>query len=219
VTTAAVAGGVLGTVSGAAAGIGSACYVRSWLQHRALPNRISWSVFSLIYVAAFTALLIHHTAWPLLVMPGESAIGCTVILILSLRRGTGDQRWWQVKEQYDTAAYRRHCRRIAVLVADVVEYWVDQGKPVVLIGVDGSPSMGVKFTSSDRTRGGEPFPPVPHADLVPGEGIFIEELQSELMSRGRDRIPTAAETHDLPSHDLDVQRVTLESLLSSTRPA
>src|SRR5262245_55696709 len=88
----------------------------------------------------------------------------------------GLQRWWQVKEQYNTAAYRRHCRRIAVLIADVVEYWVTRGKPVVLIGVDGSPSMGVKFTSSDPTRGGEPFPPVPHADLVPGEGIFIEEL-------------------------------------------
>jgi len=90
VTTVAYSVGVLGTMSGVAAGVGSACYVTSWLRSRAMPNRISWTVFSLIYVAAFTALLIHRAAWPLLVMPGESAIGCTVILILSLRRGSGD---------------------------------------------------------------------------------------------------------------------------------
>ena len=34
---------------------------------------------------------------------------------------TGLNRFWAVKEQLDTAAYRRHCRRLAAAVAGAVE--------------------------------------------------------------------------------------------------
>jgi predicted secreted protein len=126
----------------------------------------------------------------------------------------GSKRYWMVKEQYDTAVYRRHCRRIARVAADMIGYWVAKGEPVVLIGVDGSPSMGVHITSSDPSRGGEPAPVQPYADLVPGEGIFVEELQAELIARGLPRLPAAAETCDLPGHSVTVQRASLEALLA-----
>lgn len=53
---------------------------------------------------------------------------------------------WGVREQFDTPLYRRHCRRIAKLVATVMEGHAAAGDDVVMIGVDSSPTMGVDFT-------------------------------------------------------------------------
>ena len=69
---------------------------------------------------------------------------------------TGLHRFWAVKEQLDTSAYRRHCRRIAAAVAGAIEVHVRRGEDVVLVGIEGSPSMGVHITSSDPERGGRP---------------------------------------------------------------
>src|SRR6185503_2029155 len=54
---------------------------------------------------------------------------------------TGLNRFWAVKEQLDTAAYRRHCRRLAAAVAVAVH--VARGDDVIIVGIEGSPSMGV----------------------------------------------------------------------------
>ena len=68
----------------------------------------------------------------------------------------------QTKEQYDTLAFRRHCRQIASSTADQVEEYVRNGlKVLAVLGVEGSPTCGVE----------------------PGSGILIEELQSELKKR------------------------------------
>ena len=56
----------------------------------------------------------------------------------------GLNRFWQVREQYDTPAYRRHCAALAAPVAELVAADLAGGADVVLIGVDGSPSMGVR---------------------------------------------------------------------------
>ena len=69
---------------------------------------------------------------------------------------TGLNRFWAVKEQLDTAAYRRHCERLAEAVAAAISVRVTKGEDVVLVGVEGSPSMGVTVTSSDPLRGGRP---------------------------------------------------------------
>src|SRR5262245_47494491 len=66
---------------------------------------------------------------------------------------TGLNRFWAVKEQLDTAAYRRHCERLAEAVAAAISVRVTKGEDVVLVGVEGSPSMGVTITSSDPLRG------------------------------------------------------------------
>jgi predicted secreted protein len=127
----------------------------------------------------------------------------------------GLSRWWMVREQLDTVGYRRHCRKLADTIAARIAVHTRQGRPVVLIGVDGSPSMGVHVTLSDPACGGRPVGSKANADLVPGEGILIEELRWALTLLGLQFPPADAETHDLPGHDVAVQRIQLESLLVS----
>src|SRR5205085_6085509 len=69
---------------------------------------------------------------------------------------TGLNRFWAVREQYETTAYRPHCRAIVGAVAGAVAHHLAQGDEVVLVGLEGSPSMGVAITSSDPERGGRP---------------------------------------------------------------
>lgn len=69
----------------------------------------------------------------------------------------------ETKEQYDTLAFRRHCRRIASSTAHQVEEYVRNGyKVLAILGVEGSPTCGVGEAVS---------------------GILIEELRSELKKR------------------------------------
>jgi predicted secreted protein len=125
---------------------------------------------------------------------------------------TGLNRFWAVREQLDTAAYRRHCRRLAVTVADMISVRVQQGEDIALIGVEGSPSMGVRITSSDPARGGLPEWPEGTAELTDGEGIFVEELRRELGSRGI-AARVSGETHALPGHDEADQRSRISAAL------
>ncbi len=127
---------------------------------------------------------------------------------------TGLNRFWAVREQLDTPAYRRHCRRLAAVVADMISVRAAQGEDIVLIGVEGSPSMGVRITSSDPTRGGLPEWPEGTTELTSGEGIFVEELRRELDSRGI--VPRlGGETHALPGHDEAAQRAQLQATLDA----
>ena len=92
----------------------------------------------------------------------------------------GARRFWGVREQFDTPLYRRHCRRIAKLVASVMEQHVESGDDVVVIGVDSSPTMGVDFTPSAPHWSGKPDIGEDDSTLVRGDGIFLEELEAEL---------------------------------------
>jgi len=76
---------------------------------------------------------------------------------------TGLLRENQTKEQYNTPAFRRHCRQIASGIANQIEEYLKNGfRVLAVIGVDGSPTCGVDETST---------------------GILVEELQSELKER------------------------------------
>lgn len=127
----------------------------------------------------------------------------------------GVRRFWGVREQFDTPLYRRHCRRLARLVAAVMAQHVSAGDDVVLIGVDSSPTMGVEFTCSSPTWGGKPEIGEDDSTLVPGEsGIFVEELEAELAVRG---LPVPRRTgirHWFPGYDPDEERARLEALLA-----
>jgi predicted secreted protein len=125
----------------------------------------------------------------------------------------GLNRFWAVRQQYDTAAFRRHCARLAIAVADVIALRAGQGEDVVLIGVEGSPSMGVTITSSDPARGGRPEWPDGSSQLVSGEGIFVEELRRELASRGIGFPRVAGETHAIPGHDEAAQNAQVAAVL------
>jgi len=85
----------------------------------------------------------------------------------------------QTKEQYDTPAFRRHCRQIASSIADQVEEYVRNGfKVLVILGVEGSPTCGVE------------------ANL----GILTKELQSELKKR-KVEVPMKSMRHKHASQD------------------
>ena len=84
---------------------------------------------------------------------------------------------------------------------------------VVLVGVEGSPSMGVTVTSSDPLRGGRPEWPDGTAEHISGEGIFVEEIHKALAKRGIGFPRVAGETHALAGHDEAAQRAGLESTL------
>src|SRR6516165_964827 len=110
---------------------------------------------------------------------------------------SGLNRFWAVREQYDTVAFRRHCRRLATAVAGAIAARAGQGEDVVLVGVEGSPSMGVTITSSDPERGGRPSWPDGTPEHPGGGAILVENLPAEL-ARGATPFGVAGETHAPP---------------------
>jgi predicted secreted protein len=89
----------------------------------------------------------------------------------------GTRRFWAVREQYDTPVFRAHCRRLASPVA--AQIWADlaTGARVVVIGIDGSPSMGVELTAASDQWGGRPDKPRDEDYPVTlGPGLFTETL-------------------------------------------
>ena len=114
----------------------------------------------------------------------------------------GLNRFWQVREQYDTPAYRRHCAALAAPVAELVAADLAGGADVVLIGVDGSPSMGVRLTVSGPDWGGRPDKPGDFdGAIVPGRGIFVEVLLAQIADRGVGEVAATAVGMDLPDYD------------------
>jgi predicted secreted protein len=127
----------------------------------------------------------------------------------------GARRWWAVYEQYDTPAYRAHCRRLAQAIAPLIEGYLRRGDEVILIGLDGSPSTGVRFTSSKPDWGGRPNRPDNDWDIVPRRGIWIEELEAELTRRGLRPLPATGWALDMGRFDESGARRDLEEFLDS----
>ena len=125
----------------------------------------------------------------------------------------GMHRFWLVKDQADTLAFRRHCRRQAKVVAGAIAVHVERGTDVVVIGVEGSPSMGVRITSSSADWGGRPDKGDDDYPLVPGRGIFSEELVAELAERGLGDVRASGIEHQLPSYDEAAEREQISALL------
>jgi len=85
----------------------------------------------------------------------------------------------QTREQYDTPAFRMHCIQIASSTADQVEEYVRNGfKVLAILGVEGSPTCGVKADS----------------------GILMEKLQSELKKRNV-KVPIKDVSHTSAGED------------------
>ena len=95
----------------------------------------------------------------------------------------GSLRFWQSREQYDSVGFRRHCRLLAELQADLALELERGGcRVLAVIGIKGSPSCGVSETFSANWRG-DPRRAEPGAK-VRREGVFIEELEKAFRSRG-----------------------------------
>jgi predicted secreted protein len=131
----------------------------------------------------------------------------------------GARRWWAVYEQYDTPAYRTHCKRLAQAIAPLIEQHLRRGDEVILIGLDGSPSTGVRFTSSKPDWGGRPNRPEDDWEIVPRPGIWIEELEAELARRGLPPLPATGWALDMGRFDEAGSRRDLEQFLETRASA
>jgi predicted secreted protein len=131
----------------------------------------------------------------------------------------GARRWWAVYEQYDTPVYRAHCLRLAQAIAPLIERHLLNGDEVILIGLDGSPSSGVRFTSSKPEWGGRPNRPEDDWEIVPRPGIWIEELQAELKRRGLPAVPATGWALDMGRFDESGSRRDLEQFLDDRASA
>jgi predicted secreted protein len=103
----------------------------------------------------------------------------------------GMSRWGMTYEQYDTPAYRRHCRDILRPTVDTLAALTGDGCDVVAVyGVEGSPSCGVTETCRGYIAGGEiegmasGDREIPRAQRTAGAGVFFEELAAMLGAAG-----------------------------------
>jgi predicted secreted protein len=89
----------------------------------------------------------------------------------------GTRRFWAVREQLDTPVFRAHCRRLATPVAAQIRADLAGGSRVLVIGIDGSPSMGVELTAASGEWGGRPHKPRDEDyPVTAGAGLFTETL-------------------------------------------
>lgn len=98
----------------------------------------------------------------------------------------GMRRWGMTVEQYDTPAYRRHCRSILAPVVDTLQALVEDECAIEgVFGVDLSPSCGVNKTCAGYA-GGEltAGAPTPNAVELPGRGVFMQEFEALLETAG-----------------------------------
>jgi predicted secreted protein len=93
---------------------------------------------------------------------------------------------------------------------------VRRGDDVIIVGIEGSPSMGVHITSSDPDRGGRPEWPDGAGELSPGSGIFMEEIVAELTERGIEAPRAMGISHQLPGHDPEAERAALRDLMEAS---
>jgi predicted secreted protein len=103
----------------------------------------------------------------------------------------GMRRWGMTVEQYDTPAYRRHCREILRPVVETLVVLADDGCAIRgVLGVEGSPNCGVTTTCTGFAGGeiGEGAP-VQIAERTPGRGIFMDELRALLHEAGLQDVP------------------------------
>ena len=121
--------------------------------------------------------------------------------------------WRELREQVTDWLTQPSCRRIVEPLAAAISAHVHRGDEVVLIGVEGSPSLGVAVTSSDPARGGKPEWPDGAPELAPGQGIFLEELLAAVAERGVPTPRAIGVTESLPSHDQEAQSTQLAAFL------
>jgi predicted secreted protein len=118
----------------------------------------------------------------------------------------GTRRWWYVREQYDTPGYRVHCRRILEPIVSQVKEYQKEGYKVVIVGLDGSPSCGVRWSGTSKNWGGPPK--IPHEELTnypltEKPGVFLEELVAMIREAGTEMPHMIGAGFDMPGFKLD----------------
>ncbi|NLI77534.1 MAG: DUF523 domain-containing protein [Candidatus Riflebacteria bacterium] len=99
----------------------------------------------------------------------------------------GPRRWGMTREQYDTSGYRHHCRELVLpFVSQILDYRRNGYTIERVIGIDGSPSCGVKRTCEGYAGGEWGMAGDQQQNLreVEGKGIFMEVLCGLLQEHG-----------------------------------
>ena len=144
--------------------------------------------------------------------------GCTIRQMPCPELGfVGTRRFWAVREQYDTPAFRAHCERLAAPVAASIRADLQRQARVVIVGIDGSPSMGVELTASSEEWGGRPDKPRDEDyPVVPGTGLFTATLL-RLLADDVARVRTVGIGQDLLDYDEAAEVAKLDRALTSPR--
>nr|WP_309493349.1 CD3072 family TudS-related putative desulfidase [Candidatus Hecatella orcuttiae] len=96
----------------------------------------------------------------------------------------GIRRWQYVKEQYDTPAFREHCKKLADFILNQIEDYQKSGyKIVAILGADGSPSCGVNKTPRNPTWSGLIPEKLPSQKQVAEKGVYMEVLEDEMKKK------------------------------------
>ncbi len=93
----------------------------------------------------------------------------------------GLDRWAVTRNQLDVPEFRLFCRRLIEPYADLIEMLAKKGYSIRIVGAAGSPSCGINTTTIGYTGGRVCEARHEH---IPGMGVFMEELTSELRCRG-----------------------------------
>ncbi len=126
----------------------------------------------------------------------------------------GTRRFWAVREQYDTPAFRAHCERLAGPVATQIRADLAAGQRVLIVGIDGSPSMGVEITAASDEWGGRPDKPRDEDyPVTPGPGLFTETLL-RLLGDVRPRVRVVGIGQDLFDYDEPAEMAKLGSAVA-----
>ncbi len=125
---------------------------------------------------------------------------------------SGLRRWWQVREQYDNPGFKRLSKHLIEVIIDyLLEYKRNSFKIVGIIGVSGSPSCGIHYTSSSESWLGDPRE-ASELKRVGGKGVFMKLLLEEAEKHGID-IPLLLEyDYNKPDESLEEIKRALESL-------
>jgi predicted secreted protein len=84
---------------------------------------------------------------------------------------------------------------------DQVEALIKDGCKVVLIGLDGSPSCGIRSSGSDPRWGGKPEIDNKNYPQVPRPGIFMEVVKECIKERNLPPLKEIGAGFDMPNFD------------------
>ena len=103
----------------------------------------------------------------------------------------GAVRWGHTYEQFDNAFYRSRCRELlAPVMLELKEYLAhpEEYRILGVLGIDGSPSCGVKYTCrgdwGGEFSGRDITPVIKTVHMEEGSGVFMEVLHEMLQENG-----------------------------------
>jgi len=94
--------------------------------------------------------------------------------------GCGLNRWEAVTEQYDTRAFRRHCRNILQPYIDQLHEHQKAGDKIYgVFGVPFSPCCGTQYNPSHKGWGGPLIGKgAPQLEIAKGPAVFMQEMMA-----------------------------------------